>query len=222
MKVIEHLSELRKRIIYIALSLLLLFLICIFYSADILRFIISKHDLISISPLEIMLSEIKIALYASVMLSIPIFLYHLIRFVRPALKKKEKFAIWSIPFAFILFISGLIVGYIILIPTLKFLGGMSIDVGVKNLWNLDKYLTFVLNFCFGMGIIFELPIIMILLAKINIISSKSLNRYRPHYYVAMFILSAVITPTTDAVTMLIFAIPIVILFELSILIIRFF
>lgn len=149
----------------------------------------------------------------------PYIIYQLFAFVSPGLYTAERRVarkiVWSSYFMFAL---GIALSYLLIFPlTFRFLGTYQVDPGVPNLITLDSYMSTLIMLCLCMGIMFELPVIAWLLAKAGLLSHTFLRRYRRHAIVVILIIAAIITPTSDVVTLLLVSLPIYLLYEISIL-----
>ncbi len=219
---IEHLTELRKRIVYCLVPFLLAAIVSVSFSKRILgllrfpaRGVIEK--LAFFSPQEVAVVYVKIAVFSSLILSVPIILYQVWRFVSPALEEGQKKHIVIFIFcASMAFFLGGAFGYFGLAPiSLKFLinlaGGELVPV-----ISISKYISFVLALILGCGLVFEMPVLIWLLTKIGIVNAALLRKRRKYAIAAIFILAAIITPTTDPFNMCLLAMPMLILYEVSI------
>lgn len=223
----EHLKELRNRLIKSLLSIGVGFLVCWFFAGWILEGIShpikpylegTEGKLIFTSPLEKFLSYIKVSLFAGVFLSCPYWLLQVWKFIAPGLYEEEKK--WSrifVGMGTILFFGGGAFVYFVVYPIVfKFLmefgGG-----GEVPFISLREYLAFFIRTAFVFALVFELPLIIIFLTKLNVISPETLVRARPYMLIGVAVLSAVITPP-DIVSMLLMMAPLYLLFEISIII----
>ena len=166
------------------------------------------------------ITQIQISVVLGFIASVPYILWEVWRFVRPALspteaKKSSRVIIFSSLFFFV----GVAFAYFLIIPfSLNFAASYNISGQVNNLFTLDNYIGFLTMMMLGCGIVFELPMIIFFLAKLGIITAKFMRNYRRHAIVIILILAAVITPSPDMFTMTIVAIPIYILYEISIVV----
>lgn len=168
------------------------------------------------------LIHIRIAFIAGVFLASPYIIFKIFQFVNPALYPSEKkITIKITSVAYIMFMLGAATAYLIIFPfTFRFLASYQVSPDIPNLITLDSYIDTLLMLSLLMGIIFELPILAAMFAKIGIINARILSRYRRHAIVAILIVAAIITPTSDPFTLTLTSLPIYLLFELSILLIR--
>ncbi len=160
------------------------------------------------------------AFVAGLVLGFPYLLWELWRFIKPALKEKEvRAARGFIFYASMLFLTGVAFAYYIVCPmALYFLGNYKIDESIENFFTVDSYLSIVTMLVLLMGIVFELPIIIYILARFGIITAAFMHKYRKHAVIVILIVSAVITPTTDILTQTLVAVPLWVLYEVSILV----
>ena len=148
----------------------------------------------------------------------PYLLWELWRFIKPALHEREKKAASGFVFyASSLFLIGVLFGYFIIAPlSVKFLGGFSASSEIKNTFSISSYLTTVTTLTLGSGLVFELPILIYILASLSILSAKFMRNTRRYAIVIILIIAAIITPTPDAITMGVVAVPLLFLYEIGI------
>jgi sec-independent protein translocase protein TatC len=164
-------------------------------------------------------THIRISMLAGLVLSFPYVFYELWRFIRPALRSTEaKHGRGAIFFSSLLFMLGVLFGYYLIIPlTVHFFSSYQISDFVANEINLTSYISTFSSVVFASGIIFELPVLVYFLAKIGLVSSAFLKKYRKHSIIVMLVLSAIITPP-DVFSQLLVTIPLIVLYEISIVI----
>ena len=179
-------------------------------------------DLFSTTLTAQFMIHMKMAFYVSVVIIMPYILYLLFGFVSPALHADErrsstKVIVWS----YILFMAGIILDYLIIFPlAFRFLGTYQVSPDIPNVITLESYTDLLITLTLLMGILFELPILAWFLGKLGLIDSAFMKKYRRHAIVVILIIAAVITPTTDIFTLTIVTLPIYLLYELSIAIVR--
>lgn len=219
---IEHISELRKRIIISALFFIISFIFLFPFSKNLLSVLkIPAYGLIDkfvfFSPEEPFLIYMRISGLAAVIISMPVFLYHLWEFIKPALDKNiRKNVSYFVMICFISFILGISFAYFIILPRgLTFLLSFC-DSELKPFISASKYISFVSYIILGCGLIFQMPLISFILTKLKIINFQFLRKKYKYAIVVLFIIAAIITPTTDIFNMLIMAIPMILLYEVSI------
>lgn len=164
------------------------------------------------------ITHVQMALYAAFLLIFPYILYELYRFVSPALYTKERrYAFLIASSGYVMFMMGVALSYFLIFPlTFRFLGTYQVSVDVENLIVLDSYIGTMMMLNLMMGIVFELPILSLLFAKFGLISAHFLRKYRKHAIVILLIIAAIITPTSDIVTLLLVSLPMYLLYEVSI------
>lgn len=158
------------------------------------------------------------AIYAGVLCASPYILYQLFRFVSPALYANERrYAFSVVGWGYALFLVGVLVSYFLVFPlTFRFLGTYQVSSDVANMISLQSYIDTLLTLSLSMGIVFEIPILSWLFAKLGFLTAPFMRCYRRHAIVIILIVAAVITPTTDAITLFVVALPMWLLYEASI------
>ena len=156
---------------------------------------------------------------AGFILGFPYILWEIWKFISPALYKNEKkYAVWFILVSSLLFFLGVLFGYYLILPlSVNFFGGFNVSSVIKNEFNLDNYISIVKTSVISCGLIFELPIIIYFLTKIGLVTAATLREYRRYSIVIILIVAAIITPP-DILSQIIVSIPLLILYEISILI----
>lgn len=222
LSLIGHLNELRSRIIYCLIPFLLAALFSTLFIKPILGFlrlpakgVIEK--LAFFSPQEIAVSYIKIAIFSGLVLSLPVILYQIWGFISPALEQRQKrYAASFIFFTTFTFLIGSAFGYFCLIPlSIKFLIGLAGDELLPVI-SISKYISFVLALTLGCGLVFEMPVLIWILTKLRLVTAGFLRKKRKYAVIIMLISAAIITPTTDPFNMFLLAVPMFILYEISI------
>ena len=231
----DHLDELRAVLIRIFV-ITALAAVAVFYlkdelfaivlaprSSDFITYRLMGIEPFSISLMNIGLTEqfmihMRTAFYAGILVVSPYILYQLFRFVSPALYENERrYATALVTSGFVMFMLGTALNYFLIFPlTVKFLGTYQVSDDVANMLTLQSYVDTLIMMNLVMGIVFELPVVSWLLAKMGLINAGLMSRWRRHAIVAILIVSAIITPTTDAFTLFVVALPIWLLYELSI------
>ncbi len=171
-----------------------------------------------------MMGQFTLAMWGSIVAGLiagfPYVLWELWRFIKPALKSSEASgARGFILYATGLFLAGVLFGYYVVTPmAVYFLGNYKVDAAIMNTPSLDSYISLVTTLVLLMGLVFELPIVVYFLARFGIITGSFMGKYRKHAVIAILIISAVITPTTDIFTQMLVALPLYILYEASIVV----
>ena len=178
--------------------------------------------LMNIGLTEQFMIHLKTAFYAGIVLTSPYIIYQLFRFVSPALYDNERqYATLLCTSGYLMFMLGTALNYLLIFPlTVKFLGTYQVSPDVANMLTLQSYIDTLLMMNLVMGIVFELPVVSWLLGKMGLINATMMQAVRKHAVIAILVISAIITPTTDAFTLLVVALPIWLLYELSIVIVR--
>jgi len=235
---VGHLSELRSRLVKSFIFLILLFVISYFFSTEIYRFLVQPYAdavldknldrrLIFTALHEAFLTYLKVAFFAAFFITSPFFLIQLWKFVAPGLYKNEKKALFpylvATPILFIL--GGFIVYYLIMPLAIKFFLGFETVaepgvIAIQLEAKVNEYLSLIMRLIFAFGISFQLPVILSLMARIGIINSEYLRQRRKYFVVIIFALAAILTPP-DPITQIGLALPLLLLYELSIFTVKF-
>lgn len=179
-------------------------------------------DLFSTTLTAQFMIHMKMAFYVSLVVIMPYTLYLLFGFIRPALYQDErksttKVVVWS----YILFMLGIVLDYLIIFPlAFRFLGTYQVSESIPNVITLESYTDLLVTLTLLMGILFELPILAWFLGKLGVIDKPFMKKYRRHAIIVILIIAAIITPTTDIFTLTIVTLPIYLLYEVSIGIVR--
>lgn len=227
---IEHLIELRRRLLYSLVVLVVLFFGSLYFSKTIFAFLVQpliaagQGKIIYTDIFEAFFVEVKVALFAALMLGFPFFATQMWKFIAPGLYVKEKKAL--LPFLLLtpfFFVAGASLAYFVAMPwALHFLLSFQGDVGGiqrEALPGVGNYLNFCTRFLFGFGVAFLTPILLMILERAGIVTLQQLTRSRRYAIVASAAVSAVLTPP-DAVSMMLLLVPLYSLYELAILAIR--
>jgi len=225
MTVIEHLQDLRKTLIISISAWLLLTTASYFVFQDkifdFLTLPLTEMDLklVILTPFEGFMAKLKAACFAGLFFALPVILWQVWRFILPALHTKEKrYLLVITPASLILFTAGMAFSYyFVLGVALKFLI-ITAGYGFIPMLGASKYLSFVISFLLPFGFVFQLPLAAFFLTRIGLISHKKLSAKRKYAIVLSFILAAVLTPTPDIITQILMALPMLLLYEISILI----
>ena len=166
--------------------------------------------------------HMRTAIYAGLLVASPYILYELFRFVSPGLYQNERhYAVWIVGAAYLMFIIGTLINYFVVFPlTVRFLGTYQVSPDVANMLTLQSYIDTLLGMSLVMGVVFELPVVCALMGRMGLLTDHFMAEYRRHAVVAILVVAAIITPTTDVFTLFIVALPIYLLYEVSIQIVR--
>lgn len=236
----DHLDELRGGLIRILIAVAL-FSIAAFCAKDLLfrivlapkdstfvLFRLLKSEPFSLSLMNIGLTEqfmvhMKTAFAFGFLLSLPYTIKVLFDFVSPALYEKEKkYSVLIVLCGYVLFMVGVVLNYFLVFPlTVRFLGTYQVSENVANMLTLKSYMDTFLTMSVVFGLMFEMPVLSWLLARVGVLKADYMTKYRRHAIVAILVLAAIVTPTADAFTLLIVSVPIWLLYEMSVLVVRF-
>jgi sec-independent protein translocase protein TatC len=218
---LDHLEELRRRILYSLACVGILTIGGYIISKPALKFILQLAHIPSayfFSPAEAFIAQIKVAVFLGIIASFPFLLLQVWLFITPALTKKEQgLTLAYLGSGIFLFALGMFFGYFILIPVgLRFLLSFSTEF-LQPLMNISKYLNFMFWCLLGSGFLFQLPLLLFFLIQLGILDLDTVTKHRAEAIIVLLILCAVITPSGDFFTLLLIAVPMFLLFELSIL-----
>ncbi|ACX52340.1 Sec-independent protein translocase, TatC subunit [Ammonifex degensii KC4] len=226
MTIIEHLEELRRVLIVSAVATGALSLVAAIFYRQILSLLLSPltsagYKVVFTAPTEAFMTIVKVCLFSGFLMALPIILWQVWSFLAPALEETEKrYFVLFVFGSFVLFVGGVLFGFFgVYRYGLAFLLRFGGDYLVPML-TIGKYISFTIYFLIPFGIIFELPLISYLLARLELISSKFLASKRKYAFLVIVILAAAITPTPDAFTCLLMAGPMYLLYEISVFIVR--
>ena len=225
MTFLDHLEELRWRIIYALIGIVVGAAACgvfIDFLIDIVLLGPAKKvgaDLQNLKPFGQVFLYFQVAIVGGFILSVPNVFYQLWRFISPALRKHEKKYILSIVvFSSFCFLIGIGFAYFVMLPlTLNFAAHFGTTT-IKNQFSIEEYMSIIFSVMLGAGLIFELPMISFFLSKLGILTPVFMRKYRRHAIIIIMVLAAVLSPGTDPVSQLVLAVPLVLLYELSIII----
>ena len=219
-----HLKELHSALLRSLLGLLLACIVSFYFSDLILKWLVGTPSipLVFLSPTEVFLTDIKIALFAGLSLSLPLILCEIGRFVAPGLIKNEKRVFYpALIFATFSFYLGVAFAYFVAVPfALQFLISYGQQREILPQISIAMYVDFHLKFLFSFGLIFEFPIVMVLLSKTGLLTVPFLIHARKYAIISSFVIAAVLTPTPDIFNQCIMAIPLILLYEIGILAVR--
>ncbi|MFD9625665.1 twin-arginine translocase subunit TatC [Peribacillus muralis] len=214
----EHLQELRSRIIKTLIGFVVAFIGSFIYVQQIYELLIKDIDgkLAVLGPSDILWVYMMIAAVCAIAATIPLAAYQLWRFVAPALKPEErKVTSWFIPWLFVLFIAGISFGYLVLFPiVLGFLTSLSAGQ-FEMVFTAEKYFRFMINLIVPFGILFEMPLVVMFLTRLGILNPTVLKKSRKISYFGLVIISIVITPP-DIISDILVIIPLLVLYEMSV------
>lgn len=223
---LSHLEELRKRLVAISIGIGVAFVICYIFSERLFQYLIlplkavlpKGERLIFTNLPEMFITYLKVSLIAGILLAAPFIFYELWLFIAPGLYQREKkYVIPFVLFSTILFVGGSLFGYFVVFPFgFKFFLGFSNEY-VKALPSVKQYFSFSIKLLFAFGVVFEMPVVVFFLTKMGMVTSDFLKKQRKYAILLIFIIAAILTPP-DVATQIMMAGPLLILYEISILI----
>ncbi len=224
---VGHLAELRRRIL---LSLAVVILVALFAFTRVPEILVFLKfpaaglidKLVFFSPTEAFLVYLKISFFMAIAVSSPVILYQFWAFIAPGLgERAKKEGVLFLTFTVAAFFSGIAFGYFCLLPAaIKFLIGFAQGV-LEPMISVSEYVSFVTGLLFGCGLVFEMPVLSFLLARIGVLDHRFLRKNWKYAVLAIFIAAAIVTPTPDAFNMCLIAMPMLVLYELSIWVVKF-
>ena len=223
MTIIEHLEELRRRLLIAIAALLVATAISWFFADRLLTFFIRPVGrVIFVGVTEAFFVRLKLALLAGVFLSLPVVLYQIWTFVGVGLTPVERrYTLWLLPPALVLFVGGAIFALVAIVPIgVRFLLSYQVPGVLEPFISVGAYISFLTAFMLAFGAVLELPIVLIFLAKLGLVTSAQLAAGRRYAIVAIVALAAVLTPGGDVFSQLLMAVPTYLLYEASIWIAR--
>lgn len=236
MPLLDHLVELRRRLMYAIMAFLIAFVVCYHFAGDIFAFLVrplaeltgedSNSKIIYTALTEAFFTHVKIGYYAALFLSFPVIASQLWMFVAPGLYRHEKRAFFPFLFATpVLFALGAALAYYLIFPLAwKFFLSFQTPGGegslpVELVPKVSEYLSLVLSLTFAFGLAFQLPVLLMLLARVGLLTAAKLVRWRRYAVVLNFVVAAVITPP-DVISQVSLAVPLILLYEISIIAVR--
>jgi sec-independent protein translocase protein TatC len=220
MTILEHLVELRGRLIKVVLALVIATSVSLLFTRRFLSLLtVPMGDNLpqAISPTETVVIYFKIALIGGLVLAMPVIVYQLISFIVPGLDPHERrYLLIVVPAASLLFASGVAFAYYVMLPTaIPFLLGFMGDI-IRQQWTIEKYMSLVTGLLFWLGVIFETPLVVAFLAYLGVVSPSMLWKNFRYAIVVIAVIAAVATPTPDPINMALLMLPLVLLYLLSI------
>lgn len=235
----EHLDELRSCIIKVLLVVAVFSILAFLMKEPLFNIVLAPRNsdfisyrllgvpafsihLINTGLTEQFMVHMRTSLYMGVLMASPYIIYQLFCFVSPGLYDNERrYAIRIVGSAYVMFLLGTLLNFFLVFPlTVRFLGTYQVSADVTNMLTLQSYIDTLISMNFLLGVLFELPVVCWLMGRMGIINSRMMSAYRRHAVVAILVLAAIVTPTTDVFTLFVVAFPIWMLYELSIFIVK--
>ena len=235
----DHLDELRSTLLKCVAVVVIAAAVAFCFKEPLFRVVLapSRHDfvfyqwigaphfqlqLINTELTEQFMVHMRIAIYVGILAASPWIVYQFFRFIAPGLYDSElRIAHWIVGSAYCLFALGLLVSYFVVFPlTVRFLGTYQVSDDVLSMLSLNSYIDTLIILSLMLGIVFELPVVSAILARMHLVTAAMLSTFRRQAIVVILIAAAIITPTTDALTLIIVALPIWLLYEVSIIVVK--
>jgi len=236
----DHLDVLRSSIIRMIVAAVVMGIAAFFLKDWLFSIVLAPKDssfityrLLGVEPFSIQLVNtglteqfmihMKVALMAGILIASPYIIYLLFRFISPALYENERrYSVRITVTAYVMFLVGVVVNYLLIFPlTVRFLGTYKVSEEVVTMLTITSYIDTMLMMSLIFGILFEIPVVSWLLAKAGMLKASWMTKYRRHAIVTILIIAAIITPTADIMTLMIVSLPIWLLYEISILLVRY-
>jgi len=225
MSFLDHIEELRWRIIYALIGVIIFTIVAWFFIDPLIEIVLLKPardanaSLQNLRPFGQLFLYMQVAIVVGIIASLPNIFYQLWQFIAPALRKKErKYILWIVFFSTFCFLAGIAFAYFVMLPlTMKFAAQFGTSE-ISNEFAIDDYMSIIISVMLAAGVVFELPMISFFLSKLGILTPKFMRKYRRHAIVIILVLAAFLTPGADPVSQVILAVPLVLLYEISIFI----
>lgn len=220
----EHIQELRQRLFFIVAFLVLFTGIGFMLREQLTEILLrpaAEQQFIYTSPIGAFDFIFRISLYFGLAVTVPVLIYNLFQYLAPLLPKRSgSFVIKATIFSYVLAIAGVAFGYFLSLPAaLSFLLNQFTTDQIEALLSIQEYMSFVMIYLVGFALLFQIPLVMLFLSKITPLQPKKLLSYQRFVIVGAFILAAILTPTVDVINMLIMAIPIIIMYQIGVILV---
>jgi len=232
MTLLEHLDELRSRLVGSVLGVVVGILVALIplpsfgsLTEFVVRLLVEHAPcgkVQALGPGEAFFTFLQVAMIIGVAIAMPVIIYQVLSFVTPALYENEKkYMLIAVPGVTLSFAIGAAFCFFVMVPVaIAFLGGFQNEI-FWQLWTAERFIDFIASFIFWVGVTFELPIVMYFMSKMGVVTPKRLSSFRKYAFVLAFVIGAIITPTPDPVNQTLVSMPIYLLYELGIILARF-
>ncbi len=224
--VLEHIEELRKRLFVTAIFFVIAIFVGFYTAEPIIKYIqhseqAEQFTLNASNPSDPLTVYLSVTFIVALILVSPILLFQIWLFITPGLHEAERKATLKyIPYAFLLFILGIAFSYFILFPNvMRFMVNLSNDLNIETIININEYFSFLFKLVIPFGLLFQLPVLTLFLSRIGVLNPQLMVKFRKYSYFALFVLAVLLAPP-DLVSNILIAIPLFILYEVSIVIAR--
>jgi len=225
MSFLDHIEELRWRIIYSLIGIFVFTIVAWIFIDPLVEIVLLKPardanaSLQNLRPFGQLFLYVQVAIIVGIVASLPNIFYQLWKFIAPALNKKErKYILWIVFFSTFCFLAGIAFAYFVMLPlAMKFATKFG-TIEIANEFAIDEYMSIIISVMLAAGVVFELPMVSFFLSKLGILTPSFMRKYRRHAIVIILVLAAILTPGADPVSQVILAVPLVLLYEISIFI----
>jgi len=225
MSFLDHIEELRWRIIYALIGVVVFTVIAWVFIDPLVEIVLLKPArdanalLQNLRPFGQLFLYVQVAIIVGIVASLPNIFYQLWQFISPALRKRErKYILWIVFFSTFCFLIGIAFAYFVMLPLAMKFAAQFGSQEIKNEFAIDEYMSIIISVMLAAGVVFELPMVSFFLSKLGILTPAFMRKYRRHSIVIILILAAILTPGADPVSQVILAVPLVLLYEISIFI----
>jgi len=225
MSFLDHVEELRWRIIYALIGVIIFTIVAWIFIDPLVEIVLLKPardanaSLQNLRPFGQLFLYVQVAIIVGIVASLPNIFYQLWQFIAPALKKRErKYILWIVFFSTFCFLAGIAFAYFVMLPLAMKFAAQFGTAEISNEFAIDEYMSIIISVMLAAGVVFELTMISFFLSKLGILTPKFMRKYRRHEIVIILILAAFLTPGADPVSQVILAVPLVLLYEISIFI----
>jgi sec-independent protein translocase protein TatC len=225
MSFLDHVEELRWRIIYAIIGIIIFTIVAWIFIDPLIEIVLlrpardANASLQNLRPFGQLFLYVQVSIVVGIVASLPNIFYQLWQFIAPALKKRErKYILWIVFFSTFCFLAGIAFAYFVMLPLAMKFAAQFGTTEISNEFAIDEYMSIIISVMLAAGVVFELPMISFFLSKLGILTPKFMRKYRRHAIVIILILSAFLTPGADPVSQVILAVPLVLLYEISIFI----
>ncbi len=221
--ILEHLTELRERLIKCFIALMVGTIVAMFFVEPSLRLLTRPlGDTIpqTLAPTESLAVYFRIAFIEGVALAMPVLVYQIVAYLLPGLLPEERQYLYLlIPGVTISFIVGAVFCVLVMLPAaINFMQGF-LETVVENRWSLDYYISFITRVMFAMGVVFQTPLVLLFLSKLGLVNAKQLRSFRKYAVLLTSVVAAIITPTPDPLNMMLVMLPLYLLYEVGVLLV---
>tara|TARA_Y100000034_G_scaffold96346_1_gene117272 strand:+ start:228 stop:938 length:711 start_codon:yes stop_codon:yes gene_type:complete len=223
----SYISELRKRIISVIAFFVIVLIVAMAFSKKLVLMFLNSNlpsnvNLVTLNPYENISLFLYLGFFIAVTFTIPFLFYQIIKYLKPGLTQNERKFLTIIPFvSLLLFLTGASFGYFltkyIIVP---FLSNLALSIDIVNNWSINQYMKFIIYLSLANGLMFQMPLVILSLVKFNILKPEQIKKLRKYVIISLLVLAAIITPP-DLFSLVIMVIPLVLLFELSLIIAKF-